>query len=67
MITGYRNLSSEEISIIDEIKVVGNTVEDLIIKLQAYNPDHRWIAIGKTHLQEGFMALVRSIAKPNSF
>lgn len=29
--------------------------------------DQRWVGIGKTHLQQGFMALVRSVAKPNSF
>jgi hypothetical protein len=28
---------------------------------------HRWISIGKTHLQQGFMALTRGIAKPETF
>ena len=29
--------------------------------------DQRWLAIGKKDLQTGFMALVRSVAKPESF
>ncbi|MBC4892321.1 hypothetical protein H8L28_26810, partial [Klebsiella pneumoniae] len=30
-------------------------------------PDKRWLAIGKTDLQKGFMAVIRSIAKPTTF
>ena len=29
--------------------------------------DKRWLAIAKTDLQKGFMSLVRSIAKPETF
>ena len=29
--------------------------------------DQRWASIGVTHLQEGFMALTRAIAKPETF
>jgi hypothetical protein len=28
------------------------------------NVDQRWLAIGRTHLEEGFMAVNRSIFKP---
>ncbi len=31
------------------------------------NIDKRWVAIGVTNLQQGFMALTRSIAKPTTF
>lgn len=30
-------------------------------------PDQRWVAIGTTDLQKGFMALTRSVAKPGFF
>lgn len=30
-------------------------------------PDGRWLSIGKTDLQKGFMAVIRSIAKPTTF
>ena len=29
--------------------------------------DPRWLAIGRTHLQEGFMAVIRAIARPETF
>jgi hypothetical protein len=29
--------------------------------------DQRWLAIGATQLQQGFMALTRAIAKPEFF
>jgi hypothetical protein len=29
--------------------------------------DHRWVSIGATQLQQGFMALIRGIAQPTTF
>jgi hypothetical protein len=29
--------------------------------------DQRWVAIAKTHLQQGFMAATRAIAQPEFF
>lgn len=67
-ITGYRELSDKEIDLMNDIKRIGETARELIAKLQKTNNlDHRWIAIGQTNLQQGFMALVRSVAKPESF
>jgi hypothetical protein len=79
-IKGYRELSQYEIDLMNEIKAKAEEVGELVSKLQfslslaeAYGageekrPDQRWVSIGKTHLQEGFMALVRSVAKPESF
>lgn len=71
-ITGYRDLSQAEINTMNEIKKLGAQCEALVGMLQngtgLLDPvDQRWVMIGKTHLQQGFMALVRSVAKPNSF
>lgn len=72
-IKGYRDLSQEEIDLMNEIKGKAAEVGELVSKLQAAGttqdnaPDMRWVAIGKTDLQTGFMALVRAIAKPESF
>jgi hypothetical protein len=43
-------------------------VELLVNKLRA-NPnfDQRWVSIGVTDLQTGFMALTRAVTKPTSF
>ncbi len=29
--------------------------------------DQRWVSIGATHIQEGFMAVMRGIAQPTTF
>lgn len=65
-IQGYRKLSDQELDLINEIKnkeydlahfwkEVGN--DDVII-------EPRWMAVAKTHFEEGFMALVRAVTKP---
>lgn len=67
-IKGYRDLSPEEIALMNEIKAEGEKVGALIEKLQATpGVDQRWVAIAKTHLQQGFMAAVRSVAQPTTF
>jgi hypothetical protein len=45
------------------LSIVGTLVEDR----GSGNPDPRWLAIGKTDLQKGFMAVIRAIAKPETF
>ena len=67
-INGYRQLSDEEAALINEIKSQGEKIEELIEKLRSMNDtDKRWVSIGATDMQTGLMALVRSVAKPNSF
>lgn len=67
-ITGYRDLSQGEIDLMNEIKAQGVQLEALVQKLiNDGSSDARWVSIGKTHLQQGFMALVRSVAKPTTF
>ncbi len=64
-ISGYRQLSKDEQEIINEIKQteihVGNVWK---ATMDTDGVDKRWAAIAKTHFQEGFSALVRSIAQP---
>lgn len=66
-IKGYRNLTQSEIDCINMIKYHGESLRKLIMDVGAYNPDMRWVNIGQTYLQQGIMALVRSIAKPEGF
>ncbi|CAD6548754.1 hypothetical protein LMG28727_04886 [Paraburkholderia kirstenboschensis] len=67
-IKGYRDLTPEEISSMNTIK---DMAEDIRVELEALESlpevDKRWLAIGKTNLQQGFMAVIRSIAKPTTF
>lgn len=74
-IKGYRDLSAEEIALMNEGKDLAQKEGTFIEKLEAaefaqtsdQTPDKRWLAIGKTDLQKGFMAVIRSIAKPTTF
>jgi hypothetical protein len=66
-ITGYRDLSQDEIDLMNEGKNLANEVGDWIKKLESVYTDKRWVAIGKTQAQQAFMSLIRSIAKPDSF
>ena len=78
-ITGYRELSQEEIDLMNEIKAKGQELGELIAKAQANikatNEEHgtpdaehyRWASIAKTHFQQGLMALTRAVAKPDFF
>lgn len=68
LIKGYRDLTAAEISSMNETKELASQVGALIDRLASMpDIDGRWIAIGKTHLQQGFMAVVRGIARPTSF
>lgn len=67
-IKGYRDLSEEEIAQMNHVKELGEQVADMIRDLSVNeSTDKRWVNIAKTHLQQGFMAAVRSVAKPESF
>jgi len=67
-IKGYRELSAEEIAAMNEVKEMGAQIGALVEKLMGNQMlDKRWVAIGKTHMQEGLMALTRSIAQPTFF
>lgn len=67
-IKGYRDLSQEEIDLMNEIKTKGAELGELVAKLRATGElDQRWISIGATDLQTGLMALTRGVAQPTSF
>lgn len=68
LIKGYRDLSQAEIDLINEGKALAIQLGIWIDRL-AVDPttDKRWVAIGKTDAQTAFMALIRSVAKPETF
>lgn len=67
-INGYRELSQDEIDLMNQIKVFGIHLDGLIETLRATDGiDQRWLSIGKTDLQTGLMALTRAVAKPEGF
>ena len=67
-IKGYRELSKDEIDLMNEIKAKGAELGDLIAKLRGTATlDQRWVSIGATDFQTGLMALTRSVAQPTFF
>ena len=68
LIKGYRDLSEGEIKAINAVKSEAERIGLLVEELEANTDlDARWVSIAKDHLQQGFMAAVRSIAKPTTF
>lgn len=67
-ILGYRTLNSIEVAVINSLKAKGEEMRAILDAAQ-HTPgvDHRWLSIARTHFQQGYMALVRSVARPESF
>lgn len=78
-ISGYRELNEDEIQLMNAIKNLGPILQEVIKaverSIEADNVNHgspdaeayRWVSIGKTHLQQGLMALTRAVARPEFF
>lgn len=69
-IKGYRELSQQEIDLMNEVKEKGAELGEVIARLEALTedkPDMRWVSIGKTQIQLGLMAVTRGITKPDFF
>ena len=67
-IKGYRELSQDEITLMNEVKEVSAKIGELVEKLRAApGLDQRWVSIGATDLQTGLMALTRGVAQPTFF
>lgn len=61
-------MTQHEIDLMNRIKKVGEDVGALVKDLEAVRLlDQRFIAIGKTQIQLGFMALGRGVAQPTTF
>jgi hypothetical protein len=89
-ITGYRQLSEAEVSLMNKGKELAQQCGEYITMLRGFpataadgiprnhetlggepmvlpSLDQRWISIGATDLQKGFMAVIRGIAQPSTF
>lgn len=80
--TGDCQLTEEEVALMNEGKSLAEQVGNYLTKLRFYTPEHvdgklktppgaafdqRWISIGATDIQKGFMAVMRGIARPTTF
>lgn len=82
-ISGYRELTQDEIDLMNEIKAEGPRLQALCEKVDAYvksqmatvsqaesdrlNAAFAWKSHGRLHLQQGLMALTRAVAQPTFF
>lgn len=64
-VPGYRPQSNAAVEDVAENKLLEERVLRRLDDL-AKTPgiDHRWLAIGRTHIEQGFMAINRAIFKP---
>lgn len=79
LISGYRDLSQEEIDLMNEVKAHGAALQVTLEKVKSFLARNswepvvegaeplRWLAIGKTDLQKGLMAVTRAVARPGTF
>lgn len=64
-VRGYHDLTSGEIAQINAIKEAEEKLAELWGSVERDSgTDPRWLAVARTHFQEGFSALVRSVARP---
>lgn len=67
-VSGYRNQSSTAVKLVNEFKALEEKVLRHLDELKAdtheVQPDQRWLAIGRTAIEQGFMAVNRSVFKP---
>lgn len=67
-VVGYRQLTEDEVALMNAIKEHGVTLGTLVEALRSTpGLDQRWVSIGATDLQKGLMALTRSVAQPTTF
>ncbi|PWC64000.1 hypothetical protein TSH7_10000 [Azospirillum sp. TSH7] len=67
-IKGYRDLSQMEIDAMNALKAKAEEVRELLDTIAAIpGVDGRWLSIGRTDLQKGFMAAIRGVARPETF
>lgn len=82
-IRGYRDLTQEEIDLMNKAKRLESEVLSLVQEVKqrlikaGYEPEEadrtdraqalRWNSIARTDIETGFMALVRSVAQPQPY
>lgn len=66
-IKGYRDLSQDEVDMMNGVKALERQFADLWKYLgDQEGVDRRWLAVARTHIEEGCSAAVRAVARPES-
>jgi cytochrome c-type biogenesis protein CcmH/NrfG len=65
---GYTAVLQTTLAIVNENKKIEELVLRLLDKLKENpNVDQRWLQIGRTDIEKGFMSINRSVFKPQRF
>lgn len=64
-VAGYRAQSGDNVARVNVNKALEERVLRVLDELRGdATIDQRWLAVGRTHIEQGFMAINRSIFKP---
>lgn len=64
-VAGYTPQTTDAISVVNENKRMEEIVLQHLDELaERQGVDQRWYAIGRTHIEQGFMAVNRAVFKP---
>jgi hypothetical protein len=67
-VRGYRPQSEENVALVNANKAVEEEILQILDSLGEHpGVDKRWLAIGRTHIEQGFMAVNRSVFCPERF
>lgn len=68
LIKGYRELNQEEINNMNLLK---NLEQEVLLTLnnivRSQRVEGRWMSIARTHIEQGFMAAGRAVARPDGY
>lgn len=66
-VQGYKSQPQSNVDLVNEVKDLETQVALLWKKVRAHNDvDRRMHALARTHFEDGFMWLVRSVFQPNT-
>lgn len=66
-ITGYRDLTQDEIDLVNQVKELEEQAAKIIDRITLRRQtSQRWLNIGRTDIQKGLMAVIRAITTPAS-
>jgi hypothetical protein len=66
-VAGYKPQSEEKVALVNENKALEEQIlrqMDRLASLPAGTVDPRWFSIGRTQIEQGFMALNRAVFQP---
>lgn len=64
-VAGYRPQSSDNVALVNRNKEIEERALRILDELRENaDVDQRWLAVGRTHLEQAFMAINRSVFRP---